>query len=122
MVSVFGFVGAGFFDFAESVSKLVRWRRRRSTLLNRQSATIATDRAADFDTKRRRRSAIKIGRYGRWARRPNPCFIQTSSTQQNLTMQQVNQVTTRKIVSKSIQIIQWKLRHLMFSLDNPVGD
>lgn len=53
-------------------------------LLNRQSATIATDRAADLDTKRRRRSAIKIGRYGRWARRLNPCFNQTSSTQQNI--------------------------------------
>ena len=33
MVSIFGFVGAGVFEFAESVSKLVRWSRRRSTLL-----------------------------------------------------------------------------------------
>jgi hypothetical protein len=33
MVSIFGFVGAGFFEFAESVNKLVRWSRRRSTLL-----------------------------------------------------------------------------------------
>ena len=33
MVSIFEFVGAGVFEFAESVSKLVRWSRRRSTLL-----------------------------------------------------------------------------------------
>ena len=33
MVSVLELVGAGFFEFAESVSKLVRCSRRRSTLL-----------------------------------------------------------------------------------------
>ena len=33
MVSVLELVGAGFFEFAESVSKLARRSRRRSTLL-----------------------------------------------------------------------------------------
>ena len=33
MVSIFEFVGAGVFEFAKSVSKVVRWSRRRSTLL-----------------------------------------------------------------------------------------
>ena len=48
MVSIFEFVGAGVFEFAESVSKLVRWSRRRSTLLmwnnaqTRQEANLLT--------------------------------------------------------------------------------